>query len=299
MFLAETDWSLVLECSDVEHALESWSDTVQCAVSQFVPKTVFTARPGNKLWYSSLLHKLRRQKERLFRRAKPFDQQHPLSVAYRKVRNWYTAELRNAERLSYLRLTDSLSNKEMLRTPHRWWALAKSVCGLRARDPVPPLQAGGRAHISAFDRAICLNEAFASQCSAPGLGHLPPVLTSAKCSFLLQPVTVLDVFESLSKLNIGKASGIDGFSNRLLRSCAGVLAGPLCYVFNVSLKTGVFPSCWKSAVVQPFFKLKGERSVSTNSRPIALLPCVSKVLESFVRKQLLAYCLENGLIPDE
>ena len=172
--LAEANWSPVLECSDVEHALESWSDTVQCAVSQFVPKTVFTARPGNKLWYSSLLHKLRRQKERLFRRAKPFDQQHPLSVAYRKVRSWYTAELRNAERLSYLRLTDSLSNKEMLRTPHRWWALAKSVCGLRARDPVPPLQAGGRAHISAFDRAICLNEAFASQCSAPGLGHPPP-----------------------------------------------------------------------------------------------------------------------------
>ena len=130
-------------------AIDSWRDTVQCSVSQFVPKTVFTARPGNKPWYSSLLHKLRRQKECLFCHAKPFDQQHPLSVAYCKVRNWYTAELRNAERLYYLRLTDSLSNKEMLRTPHRWWALAKSVCGLRARDPVPPLQAGGRAHLSA------------------------------------------------------------------------------------------------------------------------------------------------------
>ena len=69
LFLAEADWSPVLECSDVEHALESWSETVQCAVSQFDLKTVFTARPGNKPWYSSLLHKLRPQKERLFRHA--------------------------------------------------------------------------------------------------------------------------------------------------------------------------------------------------------------------------------------
>ena len=92
---------------------------------------------------------------------------------------------------------------------------------------------------------------------------------------------------------------MEGVSNRLLRSCASALAEPLCHIFNLSLVKSVFPLSWKSTVVQPIYKQKGDRSVPTNYRPIALLPCVSKVLEGFVRKQLLSYCLENDLIPDE
>ena len=80
-------------------------------MDQFVPKIVYTVRPGNKPWYSPLLYHLRRQRERLYRRSKHLVEHHHLRVAYRKVRNWYTAELRNAELLYYLRLTDDLPPK--------------------------------------------------------------------------------------------------------------------------------------------------------------------------------------------
>ena len=60
--LAESDWSPVLHCTDVDLALQSWRDIVQRAVDQFVPKIVYTVRPGNKPWYSPLLHRLRRQR---------------------------------------------------------------------------------------------------------------------------------------------------------------------------------------------------------------------------------------------
>ena len=75
--------------------------------------------------------------------------------------------------------------------------------------------------------------------------------------------------------------------------------GPLCHIFNLSLKTGVFPQIWKTASVQPIFKNKGERTDPKNYRPIALLPSISKVFEHFVQKQLLDYCLTNAIIPDE
>ena len=298
-FLAESDWSSVLNCADVEQGLHSWHAIVQRAVSQFVPMTVYTVHPANKPWYSPFLHRLRRQRERLYRRSKLLDEQHHLRVAYRKVRNWYTAELRNAERLYYLRLTDGLSTKELTRKRSCWWARAKSACGLQSNNVVPPLQANGKVHITAMDRAECLNKAFSAQCSAPSLGQQPPQLDPAQCSFAFQPVSVSDVYKSLSELNTNKAAGMDGVSNRLLRSCASALAEPLCHLFNLSLAKSVLPLSWKSTIAQPIFKQKGERSVPTNYRPIALLPCLSKVLEGFVRKQLLSYCLENDLIPDE
>ena len=187
----------------------------------------------------------------------------------------------------------------MTRKPSRWWARAKSACGLQSNNVVPPLQANGKVHITAMDRAECLNKAFSAQCSAPSLGQQPPQLDPAQCSFAFQPVSVSDVYKSLSELNTNKAAGMDGVSNRLLRSCASALAEQLCHLFNLLLAKSVFPLSWKSAIVNPIFKQKGERSVPTNYRPIALLPCLSKVLEGFVRKQLLSYCLENDLLPDE
>ena len=96
-----------------------------------------------------------------------------------------------------------------------------------------------------------------------------------------------------------KAPGDDGVNHQILKSCAHTLAEPLCHIFNLSLKTGVFPRQWKTAWIQPIYKNKGERSDPRNYRPIALLPSVSKVFEHFVHnKQLLAYSLEAGVIPD-
>ena len=39
--------------------------------------------------------------------------------------------------------------------------------------------------------------------------------------------------------------------------------------------------------------------IQQHYRPITLLPCASKVFESFVRDQLQMHCLENAAIPDE
>ena len=56
-----------------------------------------------------------------------------------------------------------------------------------------------------------------------------------------------------------------------------------------------FPSSWKVASIVPVFKGVGERSESTNYRPISLLPIISKIFECFVNQQLLEYLEDNDL----
>ena len=103
------------------------------------------------------------------------------------------------------------------------------------------------------------------------------------------------VLKALQKVNPWKATGR---SNYLLTECAAQLARPLQFLFNLSLKSGIFPRQWEVAKIQPLYKQKGDRANPANYRPIALLSAVSKVFESLMKKQLLDLCLNEAIIID-
>ena len=93
-------------------------------------------------------------------------------------------------------------------------------------------------------------------------------------------LTVEDTETRLQKLKVGKSSGHDQLTPRLLRAASAILAPPLTYLFVQSISEGVFPKTWKLANVTPIPK-KPNPSV-TDFRPISLLPLPSKILESIV-----------------
>ena len=299
-YFADLNWTPVLAATQPEEALEHWYSLVSLGMKLFVPEKQVRIRPSNRPWYSSRLCRIRRQRDRLFNRSKKLPASHRLSLAYRQVRNWYVAELRSAERAFYREVSSQLSMKNLSRNAHKWWSIAKKSCGLTSTTTIPTLSRNGQVYLTAMEKAACLNSAFAEQCSAPA-APVRPAQSIQDCQvvFSFDELEPLAVLKFLSALNVWKAPGVDGVCHHLLKNCASALAGPLCHIFNLSLKTGVFPQIWKTASVQPIFKNKGQRTDPKNYRPIALLPSISKVFEHFVQKQLLDYCLTNAIIPDE
>lgn len=61
------------------------------------------------------------------------------------------------------------------------------------------------------------------------------------------------------------------------------------------MKTGVFPSEWKTARVTPIFKAGAKDDVN-NYRPVSILPVVSKLLERVVHDQLYQSLTANGVL---
>ena len=73
-------------------------------------------------------------------------------------------------------------------------------------------------------------------------------LSSDHKPLILSPI---DVRAVQSRLMARKAAGLDDIPGRVLRSCAGELAGDSMDIFNLSLAHAVVPTCFKTTSFMP------------------------------------------------
>ena len=108
-------------------------------------------------------------------------------------------------------------------------------------------------------------------------------------------LTRIEVESALKSLAVGKASGPNGLSNRILRELSKELSIPFRSFFNQSLRSGAFPTQNKEANICPVPR-KGDLAIVSNYRPISLLNAESKVLERLVFKYLYNHLHDNNLL---
>jgi hypothetical protein len=94
----------------------------------------------------------------------------------------------------------------------------------------------------------------------------------------LIPVTETEVREIIKSLKNKNSLGYDEISNNMLKYCVNGISKPLTYIFNLSLRTGVFQDRFKYVVVRTIHK-KGDKSTMNNYRPVSLLMACSNILE--------------------
>ena len=284
----------------LSEAVSTWHRLILPALQSFQPMKSACSRPANKPWYSPYLHRLARARDRLFRRSRRCPASVAATTAYKKVRNLYVKELRGAKRRYCWDLSQQLSSANLKRNSHRWWSTLKKACGWSARDCISPLVQDNQLHLSEMDKAKVLNDFFARQCSAPSM----PVQNSSSLSahdgeqFSFHEISAAEVAEELHSLDVWKASGLDQLSAQLLKGCANELAWSLSRVFNISLAAETYPEQWKEALVVPLHKSKGDKCVPSSYRPISILSCASKVFGRLLKKQIISFCLDHDIIPD-
>ena len=64
-------------------------------------------------------------------------------------------------------------------------------------------------------------------------------------------INLLEVFNSLSRINVHKSPGPDGIPNWFLGDFAFAVTEPVCHIFNSSLRSGSVPELWKIANAVP------------------------------------------------
>ena len=121
---------------------------------------------------------------------------------------------------------------------------------------------------------------------------LSEIISPPKTAFKFVEITEQFTLTQLRIIKMGKSAGLDNIPGRLMKDAPNVIAGPLTWIFNLSLAKGHVPSEWKSARVIPLLK-SGEPDNMENYRPISILPLTSKIMEKAV---LYSFLTNNQLL---
>ena len=107
-----------------------------------------------------------------------------------------------------------------------------------------------------------------------------------------------EVEEAVASLKPNESPGCDSIHVNVIKAIYEELKKPLFYIFDQSLKSGIFPDNPKITKVLPFYK-SGKKYVLSNYRPISVLPCFSKILERIMYNRLYNYLNENEILQDK
>ena len=187
-----------------------------------------------------------------------------------------------------------------------WNTLRQVLPGKKNRNEIEKLVVNGNDLCDKEDIANSLNDYFTSIASSlladrPSpdcdviFNQFEPQHLVNEDAFTFRKLNEADVFKALRTLDTSKATGADNIPAKVLKIAAPGISQVLTNLFNKSFQRGHFPSPWKVARVTPLFK-GGAKTERDNQRPISVLPCISKVQESFANSDLQVFAQKVGLI---
>lgn len=113
--------------------------------------------------------------------------------------------------------------------------------------------------------------------------------------FMFRSITTGDVQKIIMSIPSNKAPGCDKVNAKILKDSSPVIAPIITSLINDSFSLGSFPLQWKKAEIVPIIK-SGDSEEPANTRPISLLPILSKVCERAAHSQLVNFLDSNNII---
>jgi hypothetical protein len=112
-------------------------------------------------------------------------------------------------------------------------------------------------------------------------------------------ITNNDIYQSIKKAKLNKASGPDHISNNLIKQLPSSFYKHLKKLFELSINNSKMPQQWKHATVILIPKPGKDHLLTSSYRPISLLSCLSKILERIINNKLQTFLEENQIILPE
>ncbi|MCP3666297.1 MAG: hypothetical protein GY696_27985, partial [Gammaproteobacteria bacterium] len=176
-----------------------------------------------------------------------------------------------------------------MQSPRAFWKTVKKFTCSRSSNTLPLLRPDGSVAFSAGEKAASLSAEFQKNFNRRDIEPTPLLPADIIADWWCEEH---EVHAEIQKIKTDTAIGLDGISAKTLKSCAEQIVGPMSYILNRCLYEGEFPNPWKLAKITPIEKVPGTDQVS-NFRPISVLPVLSKVAESWMKRILSPFLFER------
>ena len=116
-------------------------------------------------------------------------------------------------------------------------------------------------------------------CEVTGNVHVP---------VLDDEIKVEEVCEGFNRLKPGKATA-DGWAKQMIPKGDIFFMTFLTFVMNIIFKNHLYPTQWRTTIVNAIYKCKGLRSLAANFRPVSLVQLLSKLFDFTMLKRFMKW----------
>ena len=298
--VASISWEQIVSKSDhLDSLVQEWTNIFSYIVEKHAPMKTIRVSEKYCPWINNDLKALIRSRDKLKKAAVKSGS--PLLLAsYRHVRNKVNRLNIDLKR-QYFTTKIQSSQGNMKET----WKTLNQLMNKRSKSTnINLMKQDGKNISNKKEISDIMNKYFCSvgKALAEEIEDTPNPLLSGEYQlnqgnlmFEFKPIGLQDIREAIGKIKTTMGSGVDGISSFFLKVALPAIENSLALIFNLSLKTGVFPASWKTARVTPIYK-DGEKAIKSNYRPISVLPVISKLFEKLVFNQLYQYLNGGGLL---
>ena len=242
-----------------------------------------TLRRNPVPWFSKDLRMKFKQRDRLYARAKRSNSS-VLRERYKQLRKRLKSELKAAREKFF---TEKLRNSP---DPSSIWSLLNKfgVIGSYRNSPLAtfsPDELNSCYATVASAHPLCSNPEVTDILTIP-LNHDLPIFDLALLDTVIVYQTALSI---LPKANGSSADDL------YFKDVLGLVAKYITEIFNVSIRTGVYPKLWKMSLIVPLNKVSSP-TYPSDTRPIANLPHLAKVFDKLVSEQLIDFLESDDLL---
>ena len=281
-------WDTVLSFDNVSDTVQCFTSVLQGLLDFLIPEHKIRVRQNVSPWAAGVdVTAARRQRDRLHHQALATGDP-AIWQQYRPSRNRANKLLRTA-RYTYLsQLTSSMRGQAS-----KFWSYFHYLSSRKAQTPVSlenlnfTLDNLNQHFLSVADKVV--------QGIIPTLVSPLSFVTETVSAFQFTTVSEALVISIISSLDTKKASGADNIPTRFIKIHPVSIGRLVTRLINHSITSGIFPELWKYAVVTPIQKSKDNMELT---KPISVLPVLSKVLERVVHDQLVSHLLKFNLLSD-
>ena len=285
--LKSVDWESVQD-EDTNVFWENFVCEIDKAIENNVPSVTPSNKAKKKPWLNRDALTSVKNKKKAWKKYRLCRNPHNFQL-YAEARNKATRECRNAK-LNYEKLI-AINIKEDSKS---FWNYVRMQS--KTRTGIGDLESSdGTLSSSDHQKAELLNTFFASVFTEEDTSTIPTIDGIDIEEHLEQvEITPEKVKKKLNNLKTSKSPGIDNIHPLLLKECSEELCGIITKLFNQSFLNGSVPEMWRRARVSPLFK-KGDKHLCANYRPVSLTVILCKIMESFIRDEIMKHMEEKNI----
>lgn len=300
--VSRIDWSTVFQEQDPSRALKVFNDLLLSVIDRHAPIRKLTVRNVNAPWLDKELRDNMTERNRAKTEAIRSGGAQQWAI-YRRLRNHVT-KLNKIKKRKYYQnkiVCAKLDSRKI-------WNTLNEVMGRKGRSTPHFLEGDGQFFTKPCDIANYLSSYFSNKIlnmrkdlqsidEDDGFSSKlirDKIMYNKLCKFTferIQSETILTLLQASKE----KPSGVDNLDMKLLKPVADLIAQPVAHIINLSLETSICPAEWKVAKILPLPKNNRESFSDKNSRPVSVLPALSKIMERIIYDQIQSYFCKNGL----